>query len=232
MKTTNLETTLNKLNYTFTNDLLYKEAVTHSSYKNEHKQDVARDNERLEFVGDTLLNSFVALELSQLYPDMKEGELSKLRSSLVNESCLYEIAVHLEMQKTLKVGRGETELMLQGQKSILADAFEAVVAAIYYDSGFEATYAWFVKTVKNFDPKFFDLEKLKTFDAKTKLQELTLKEWKVLPNYTAKEVKKEKELWFEVELWVKDQMFGPVSNRSKKEAEKILAEIALDKLSK
>ncbi|MFZ4714884.1 MAG: ribonuclease III [Bacteriovoracaceae bacterium] len=219
--------TLNKLNYSFKRPSLLAEALVHSSYRNEHKQEVSSDNERLEFLGDTLLNSFVAIKLVELHPNMKEGELSKLRSSLVNEEALYQLALHIGLKDVIQVGKGEREQIQQGQRSILSDSYEAVIAAIYYDSNFETAFQWFLKTTLEFAPGFFSEEKLLTFDAKTKLQELTLKELKVLPRYEAQEVKRERETWFTVKLFIKEECFGPVTNRSKKEAEKQLAEMAI-----
>jgi ribonuclease-3 len=218
---------LNKLELSFKRPELLSEALTHSSFRNEHKSSVPQDNERLEFIGDTLLNSFVAIKLLELHPNLKEGELSKLRSSLVNENSLYELALSIGLKDFIKVGKGEKDQISLGQKSILSDSFEAVIAALFYDSNFESTYHWFLSVALTFDKNFFSAEKLLTFDAKTKLQELTLKQLKVLPRYDSQEVKNAKETWFQVELFIKEESFGTILHKSKKEAEKQLAEKAI-----
>jgi ribonuclease-3 len=126
------------LRYTFKNPLLLEEALRHSSFVNEQADPGVRDNERLEFLGDAVLNLVIGHLLMRAYPQMHEGELSRLRANLVNETQLAEIARSLDLGPNLLLGKGEIQSNGQEKNSLLANALEAVIAAIYLDDGFEA----------------------------------------------------------------------------------------------
>ena len=128
------------LNYTFNNRQFLLEALRHSSYVNEQIDMDMRDNERLEFLGDAVLNLSVGHLVMQRYPLLKEGDLSRIRSSLVNESRLAEIAESIRLNDYLLLGKGELQTKGRKKKSILANAFEALIAAIYLDSGYETAH--------------------------------------------------------------------------------------------
>jgi len=123
------------------NPALLQEALRHSSYVNEQLDDDLRDNERLEFLGDAVLNLVIGDLLMQTYPQMHEGDLSRIRANMVNETQLAEIARSLDLGPHLLLGKGEIQSNGQEKNSLLANAFEAVVAAIYLDSGLEAAAA-------------------------------------------------------------------------------------------
>ena len=129
-----------KLGYHFTDEALISEAFRHSSYVNEQADGGLKDNERLEFLGDAVLSLVVGYLLMQRYPEMKEGDLSRMRANLVNESQLAEIARTIDLGSRIMLGKGE--LLSNGceKNSILADTLEAVVAAVFLDGGFNAAY--------------------------------------------------------------------------------------------
>ena len=132
-----LEEFQQKLGYTFKNPQLLQNALTHSSYANEHKREGMGSNERLEFLGDAILGLVVAEYLYRTHPDKPEGELTKLRAELVCEKSLYEVATRLELGKVLRLGHGESHGGGSHRPSMLADAVEAVLAASYLDGGME-----------------------------------------------------------------------------------------------
>ncbi len=123
------------------NPALLEEALRHSSYVNEQLDADMRDNERLEFLGDAVLNLVIGHLLMQTYPQMHEGDLSRIRANMVNETQLAEIARSLDLGPHLLLGKGEIQSNGQEKNSLLANAFEAVVAAIYLDGGLEAAAA-------------------------------------------------------------------------------------------
>ena len=124
-----------KLGYTFHDRRLLENALTHSSYANENKSKGETSNERLEFLGDSVLGMVVADHLYRAHPDMPEGELTRTRAALVCEDSLVEVAARLELGQYLKLGRGEDAGGGRKRPSIQADAVEAVIAAVYLDGG-------------------------------------------------------------------------------------------------
>ena len=124
-----------KLNYMFRNPALLEEALSHSSYANEHRAAKLHSNERLEFLGDSVLGFVTAEFLFTQHPDLPEGDLTRIRAALVCEQSLYEVARKLELGRYLKLGRGEDAGGGRERMSILADATEAVFAAVYLDGG-------------------------------------------------------------------------------------------------
>lgn len=125
-----------KLCYDFKNVEFLTESLRHSSFVNENLELDIQDNERLEFLGDAVLNLVVGHLLMKNYPELKEGDLSKMRANLVNESQLASIAQEMELGSYLQLGKGELQTKGWEKPSILADAFEAVIAAVYLDGGF------------------------------------------------------------------------------------------------
>lgn len=165
---------LKKLGYSFADISLLEEALTHRSYS-------SKNNERLEFLGDGILNFVIAHELFQLYPDVQEGDLSRLRANLVNKDSLAEIAIHLELGKTIQLGSGELKSGGFRRPSILADAVESILGAVYCDGGFEACRELIIHLYSNRLASSMDLQSLK--DAKTQLQELLQSRRFALPDY-------------------------------------------------
>ena len=171
-----------KLHYAFRNPDLLSTALTHRSHVNENPLLGASDNERLEFLGDAVLGLCVSDLLMKIHADFDEGTLSKIRSLLVNEKPLADLAAKLGLGDCLLLGRGEDHSGGRAKESLLANALEAVIAAIYLDSSFSKT-----KTIikKLMGPLLND-EALNAqcFDYKTALQELCQKKYKSAPLYT------------------------------------------------
>ena len=157
----------NRIHYTFKNKKLLHEALSHSSYANEGKR--TRSNERLEFLGDSVLSIIVAKHLFTHYTHLPEGELTKLRASLVCEKSLYEFASGFGLGEFLLLGKGEEMTGGRERPSIIADAFEALLAAIYLDGGMEQAR----KFVLQFIPEHLNPKQAKGLnDYKTTLQEI------------------------------------------------------------
>lgn len=126
----------NRLGYQFHNQDLLEQALTHSSFANENRKLGYKDNERLEFLGDSILGQITAEFLYRKNPEIPEGNMSKFRSELVCETALFEVAKHLDLGTYIKLGKGEEATGGRTRPSILSDAVEAVIAAIYLDGGF------------------------------------------------------------------------------------------------
>jgi len=140
MEDTDLSSFEATLRYQFKDKNLLREALRHSSFVNEQPEAGLRDNERLEFLGDAVLNLVIGHLLMQRYPELKEGELSRMRAAMVNESRLAALATAINLGNYLKLGKGELQTRGRKKTSILANAFEALAAAVYLDGGFQAAY--------------------------------------------------------------------------------------------
>jgi len=165
---------LKKLEYSFSDIELLNEALTHRSF-------ATKNNERLEFLGDGILNFVIAHELFKLYPDVQEGDLSRLRANLVNKESLAEIANELALGDVINLGSGELKSGGFRRPSILADAVESILGAVYCDSGFEACRNLIVRLYASKLASHIDLNSLK--DPKTRLQELLQSRSYPLPDY-------------------------------------------------
>ena len=165
---------LKKLEYSFNDIELLNEALTHRSY-------AAKNNERLEFLGDGILNFVIAHELFKQYPDVQEGDLSRLRANLVNKESLAVIAKQLELGDVIRLGSGELKSGGFRRPSILADAVESILGAVYCDGGFESCRELIVRLYASRLSSPTDLQSLK--DPKTQLQELLQSRRFALPDY-------------------------------------------------
>jgi ribonuclease III len=172
---------ISKLQYKFKDMNLILEALRHSSYVNEQKEKDMRDNERLEFLGDAVLNLVIGHILMKRFPDTKEGNLSRMRASLVNESQLANLANRISLGEYILLGKGEIQTNGRQKKSILSDTFEAIIAAVYLDGGFEASY----QMIENhFSPIMEEISSSETdCDYKSKLQEFVQNKNQEIPNY-------------------------------------------------
>lgn len=132
------------IGYKFTNEEYLKTALTHSSYAHENKDKKIVFNERLEFLGDSVLGLLVSRYIFENYPHLPEGNLTKMRAAVVCEKSLYECAVNIDLGKYLILGKGEERTGGRTRMSILSDAYEAVIAAIYLDSNLEVTREWVI----------------------------------------------------------------------------------------
>ena len=216
----------NKIGYQFKNPALLNEALTHSSYANEHKSQHIKYNERLEFLGDSVLSIVVSDYIYKNCPELPEGELTKLRASLVCEKSLYEFAKKIDLGKYLILSKGERHNGGADRPSILSDAFEALIAAIYIDGGFAPA----SKHILNFViPAIKNSKKKKINDYKTTLQEIIQKNpGEKLEYVLVKESGPDHNKHFIVEVHINSNVIGKGGGRSKKEAEQQAAREALE----
>lgn len=198
------------------------QAFTHKSFSHEFN---VLHQEQLEFLGDAVLQLILTDELFARFPEYKEGQLSKLRSAIVNEKSLSTIARGLMLNELLIVGKGEFRKKLFDQDAVLADTFEALLAQIYRFHGLEFTKALFLNWLQKFIPTAFDENFLDHFDAKSKLQEKVLAKYKKLPKYTSENIGDE----FQITLWINDEEMAKGVFPSKKLGEKELAQDVLKK---
>jgi ribonuclease-3 len=205
-------------------------ALTHKSYVNEHRGEQLADNERLEFLGDAVIDLAVSHRLMELLPAAREGELSKLRASIVNEAGLSEVAEALGLGDLLLLGRGEELTGGRTKPSLLADALEAVIAALFIGGGLERVYS--------FVDQFLG-EALRRAasgsadrDYKTQVQELSQARLKATPRYRVVEERgPDHSKTFVVEVSVGGNVLGRGEGRSKKDAEQISARAALEAMT-
>jgi ribonuclease-3 len=171
-----------KLCYEFKNTDYLIESLRHSSFVNENLDLDIQDNERLEFLGDAVLNLVVGHMLMHRYPDVKEGDLSKMRANLVNESQLASIAQEMDLGSHLQLGKGEIQTKGWEKPSILANTFEAVVAAVYLDGGYSAAF----KFIHGHFSFLLDSIVMSTvnYDYKSQVQELVQMKQQKMPVYT------------------------------------------------
>jgi len=214
----------NKLRYTFKNKSLLLNALSHSSYANEVRNGIT-SNERLEFLGDSVLSIIVSDYLYYHYADKPEGELTKLRASLVCEKTLCSFSRELELGKYLRLGKGEDKGGGRERVSILADAFEAVLAAIYLDGGMENAR----KHVLRFVLKELENEHIGVFkDYKTALQEIIQRNPEESVSYVlTDEFGPDHDKQFTVEVHLNSNTIGKGMGKSKKQAEQMAAKQAL-----
>ena len=214
------------IGYQFKEEGLLTQALTHSSYANEKHMKKGSDNERLEFLGDAVLEIASSEFLFQKYPDLPEGELTKLRASLVCEPTLAFCTQPLHLGDYLLLGKGEDMTGGRKRKSILSDALEAVIGAIYLDGGFT--------NAKEFILKFIlkDIEHKKLFyDSKTILQEVVQGENENLTYVLTNESGPDHNKSFTVEVRVEQQVLGCGTGHTKKAAEQEAAYNALLKIN-
>ena len=171
-----------KLCYEFKNTDYLVESLRHSSFVNENLDLDIQDNERLEFLGDAVLNLVVGHMLMHRYPDVKEGDLSKMRANLVNESQLASIAKEMDLGSHLQLGKGEIQTKGWEKPSILANTFEAVVAAVYLDGGYNAAF----KFIHGHFSFLLDSIVMSTvnYDYKSQVQELVQMKQQKMPVYS------------------------------------------------
>jgi ribonuclease-3 len=208
----------------FTNKKLLEEAITHKSYAIEKNKPYW--NERLEFLGDSVLSCVVADYLYSKFPDSPEGYLSRIKSQLVSKQTLVKLARELNLGNFILLSRGEESTGGRTRESNLANAIEAIIGAIYLDKGFETAKNFILKHIAN---KKISLE----VDYKSKLQEISQAKYKVLPVYKViSETGPEHNKNFEVEVKVKNRILGIGRGKSKKEAEQLAAKEAIKILKK
>lgn len=212
------------IRYQFKNKKILTEAISHSSYANEKKKS-RNSNERLEFLGDSVLSVIVSQYLFEHFSHLPEGELTKIRASLVCEKSLHGFAKQIRLGDFLLLGKGEEHTGGRARPSILADAFEAVIAAIYLDGGLEAAR----KHVLRFIPDDIDKKSPTAFsDYKTILQEVIQKNPEEKVEYIlADQTGPDHNKAFKVQVCLNSNIIGTGTGKSKKEAEQMAAKEAL-----
>ncbi len=219
-----LDSLTNKgLSYQFNNVALLAQALTHRSF-------AANNNERLEFLGDSVLNFIIAHQLYNRFNKLPEGDLSRLRAALVKESTLSDIALSLNVGESLKLGEGELKSAGWKRPSILADALEAIIGAVYLDGGFAAAETLvnklFAEKLANIDPKIIDK------DAKSQLQEHLQGKKMDLPDYNVLAIEGEAHAQtFKIACYIAKLNISTVGEgTSRRIAEQQAAQIAMNKI--
>lgn len=215
------------IGYRFQNIQLLQNALTHSSYANERWHNSLLSNERLEFLGDSVLGMLVAEYLYRNFPNRPEGELTRMRADMVCEQTLAAAANRIGLGTHLLLGHGEEQGGGRNRNSILADAMESVIAACFLDGGMDAA----LKVVQQFILVEVPVTKLHNADYKTKLQELVQqKKNQVLTYRLAGQSGPDHDKKFDVEVSLNGNIVGSGSGSSKKRAEQMAARCAIEKL--
>ncbi len=212
-----------KIGYEFKNKKLYREALSHSSYTNEGKR--TQNNERLEFLGDSVLSLVVSEKIFKDYKDMPEGDLSKIRAGLVCEKSLCDFARSVNLGEYMFLGKGEERTGGRDRPSILADAFEALIAGIYLDGGLEKVRTFILQ----FIPNDIDINSFNSLeDYKTALQEIIQQNKEEKIEYILIcETGPDHDKIFNVEVLLNSNVIGNGKGKSKKQAEQDAAKQAL-----
>ena len=221
-----LEEFQRNLGHNFQDFSLLNRALTHKSYVNENGEPLA-DNERLEFLGDAVLELMVSDYFLKRFPDSAEGDLSKLRAAVVRQSYLAKLARQVDLGSYLLLGKGEEQTGGRQKTSILADTLEAVLGAIYLDAGFEGARAAFLKS---FEAEISHVAHQKERrDFKSELQEYTQERLGCVPSYrVVRSYGPDHDKIFEVEVGVEEEVRAIGSGKSKKEAEQRAAKAVLE----
>ncbi len=210
----------------FTDLALQSLAFTHRSYLNENKE-IKESNERLEFLGDSILSFVVSSSIYLNNPELKEGELTSLRSVLTNTQTLYLVAEKLDLGSMLKMSRGEEEGGGRSNKTILANTYEAVVGGLFLDGGIEKARDFITTTIIDNQNEFVGAQGLK--DAKSKLQEYMQEKYRVSPDYRILEEQgPDHDKIYTSGVYLNNELVSNGSGRSKQDAEKDAAQKALE----
>lgn len=220
-----------RLRCRFRNTELLQLALRHASYVNEQADTSLEDNERLEFLGDAVLDLAVGHLLMEAFPEADEGTLSKFRATLVDEACLCRVALGLHLGEYLLLGKGEEQCRGREKPSILAGAAEALLGALYLDAGFDRT----MEIIRELFSPFLERTgtEVMTQDYKSLLQEFTQHEFKCLPSYRLMEESgMPHDRLFRVTVHISGKTLAEGVGKSKKEAEQKAAQAALACLDK
>lgn len=218
------------LGYLFRQQTLLDEALTHKSYIQGTKDGDQRHNERLEFLGDAVLGLVVSQYVALAHPTCREGELSKIKARVVSRHSLARAARRLTLGRWLKLGRGEERTKGREKSSLLANALEAVIAAIYLDGGLEAARSVIVRILKEeLEGEDGSSADAMGWDYKSRLQEWSHKHYETVPQYRIiHESGPDHQKFFEVEVLLNGMVYGRGSGRTKKEAEQMSAKQVLE----
>lgn len=228
---TDLSTLEKKINVTFKNKVLLKNVFIHRSYLNEHRSFELPSNEKLEFLGDSVLSLSTSIYLYEEYPELTEGDYTDIKASIVRTESLAEVSEKLELGTYLYLSKGEEKGGGRTKTNIMADCFEALIAAIFIDHDFDTAYA-FINTYLFKEKLTYLIENKLYLSPKSRLQEITQAKYKNLPAYevinsTGPEHEKE----FKVDVIINGKIVGSGSGKSKKQAEENAAQNALEKIA-
>lgn len=216
-----------EIGVSFNDSLLLRQAFTHRSYLNEHRGEVGGHNERLEFLGDAVLELISTHFLYEKFPNNTEGDLTAYRAALVNAVILSEVAADIGMNDFLLLSRGEAKDNGRARQMLLANAFEALIGAIYLDQGYDVAKRFIEK---HLFPKIDDIVKKRLWqDAKSSLQEKVQEHDGVTPHYTVlEETGPDHDKHFLVGVYAKEILIAKGEGKSKQEAEQDAARKALE----
>ena len=217
-----------EISYRFNDPNLLELALTHRSYANERSGGALQDNERLEFLGDSVLNSIISHLIMQRFPHCHEGEMTRLRASLVNEKSLARVSKDIGINQYLLLGRGESLRGGREKISVISDAYEALIGAVYLDGGFEKAFG---VVEKQFGP-LLDRGLTDDADFKTRIQQICQSRFGCTPQYRLSDLKgPDHDKTFGAEIFIDGRLYGYGIGKNKKEAEQNAAREALERIS-
>jgi ribonuclease-3 len=218
------------IDITVSNEALIRNVFVHRSYLNEHKSYELPSNEKLEFLGDSVLSLTTSIYLYRHYPDLVEGDYTDIKAAIVRMESLAEVALRIDLGAYLLLSRGEESNNGRRNTNILADCFEALIGAVFLDKGFDVAYEFIVKHL--FGDKLDHIVTNKLYlSPKSHLQELSQSKYKVLPIYAiVTEDGPEHNKVFTVSVTINQTEYGIGTGKSKKQAEESAARIAVEKL--
>ena len=220
-----------QLKHGFSDYTLLKRALMHKSYANENRLPATEHNERYEYLGDAVLELCISHLLVKRFETHPEGELSKLRAAIVNERMLADIAATINLGEYMYMGKGEDQTGGRLKPSLLADALEAVIGAIYLDRGFKKAFGMVERLFKDAIEEVGDTGYAQ--DYKTRLQELSQGKFHTIPKYKlAGETGPDHDKTFEIKLFIGNELYGVGRGKNKKAAEQDAARVALERLDK
>lgn len=219
-----------KISITFKDKVILENVMIHRSYLNEHKKFHLPSNEKLEFLGDSVLSLITSIYLYKHFPDLEEGDYTDIKAAIVRTESLAEVGLKLGLGKYLYLSKGEEQGKGRENMNLLADCFEALVAAIFIDQGFDDAYTFVLKHL--FKHKLENIVKEKLYlSPKSRLQEYMQAKYKMLPLYTILEEKgPEHKKMFKVSTSIEDRVLAVGTGTSKKMAEEMAAKNALEKM--
>jgi len=212
------------LGYTFNDRRLLFQSLCHKSFVNQRGWPLIEANERLEFLGDSVVELAITHLLFEEFPEYNEGDLTKLRATLVSRTGLAKVALRMDLGSFLLLGKGEESTGGREKRSILAGAFEAVVGALYLDAGFDVARGMVISCL---EPEVREAVRWGVGDFKSDLQEFAAKRYGTVPRYRVRTEGPDHFKTFHVTVEIKGRKFGPVPGASKKEAEQGAARVAL-----
>jgi len=226
-----LENLENLLGYRFNNLQLLLQALTHRSYVNENEGENLRNNESLEFLGDAVLGFLISSRIFQCYPELTEGELSKIKAYLVSAANLIQLGEEIHLGGFVRLSRGEEKTGGRSKRAIVVDAYEAIIGAIYLDGGVEAASEFVKRQIDGFlqglDPK-----QLTYGDFKSALQEQLHNMGRPEPIYrVVNEIGPDHRKTFVVQVVINGEVIAESSGKTKKEAQQSAARLALESLN-